>query len=106
MAAKLLDQAAATGASNDWQVRAGASEHTIQSTCTGSPTAVTTEFEGSLDGTTWYQLAEHKWTSNEITAQASMFHVSSKLITHTRINLSTLTGGTSPTVTCLYEWND
>jgi len=106
MAARILDAATATGAGNDWQVRAGASEHTIQGVCTGSPTAVTTEFEGSLDGVTWYQLAEHSWTTNEIAAQAALFHVSTKLITYTRINLSVLTGGTTPTVTCLYEWKD
>lgn len=103
MAVRLLEAATVTGVSPKWNIRAGSIEHTIQCVCTGNPTAVTTELEGSLDGVTWYQLAAHIWTSAEITAQAAMFHVSSKLVTNVRVNLSTLTGGASPSVTCLYE---
>ena len=103
MAALLLDAAAATGAGSAWAIRMGVKDHTVQCIATGAPTAVTTELEGSLNGITWYQLAAHKWTNGEIDDGEAMFHVTSKYVTSVRINLTILTGGTSPTVTCLYE---
>lgn len=106
MTAKILDAVTATGAGSSWQVRSGATEHTLQLTCTGSPTSVAVIFEGSLDGSTWFPLAVHIWDSTEIANQAAMFHISSKFITYMRANVTTLTGGTSPTLTCLYDWEE
>jgi hypothetical protein len=103
MAVKLLTLATSVGVGPSWRIRAGALEHTVQCTATGNPTSVITELEGSLDGDIWYQLAAHSWSSSEIAAQAAMFHVSTKLVTHVRINLTTLVGGSSPSITCLYE---
>lgn len=103
MAVKLLDAVTSTGVSSSWPLRMGVKEHTVQATFTGDPTAVTILLEGSLDEQTWYQLAVHNAIGDDLTNQQTMFHVTSKLVNAIRINLSTLTGGTSPTVTALYD---
>jgi hypothetical protein len=66
-------------------------------------TAVTVDLEGSLDDTTWFQLARHAFSAAEITAESAMFHVVDKPVRYVRANLIALTGGTAPTVTVLYE---
>ena len=103
MAVRLLDAATATGVGDTWNIRSGAANHTLQGTATGNPTGITTDLEGSLDGVTWYTLAAHKWVNGELTDQQAMFHVLSKYVTYVRVNLTTLTGGTSPTVTIKYD---
>lgn len=102
MAVRLLDAASSTGVSTAWYLSSGANEHTVQCMATGSPTSVVVELEGSLDNGTWYQLAEHLWSNSELSNQAAMFHVSSKLVGYVRINLTTMSGGSSPTMTVLY----
>lgn len=103
MAVKLLDAVDSTGAGPSWRVQMGVREHTVAMVSTGSPTVVTVLLEGSLDGITWYVLAEHNWISAELSASKAMFHVTSKLVTYVRLNLDTLTAGTSPTITGKYE---
>ena len=103
MAVKLLNAVTSTGASGSWPLRMGVKEHTVQATFTGDPTAVSIILEGSLDEQTWYQLAIHNALGDDLVNQQTMFHVTSKLVNAVRINLSTLTGGSSPTVTALYE---
>lgn len=103
MAVKLLAAALATGASGTWPVRMKPRNHTVQITITGAPTAVTVGLEGSLDNTTWVSLASHIMTAAELTATKAMFHVIDKPVRYVRINLETLTAGTSPSVTALYE---
>jgi len=103
MAIKLLDGATATGASTSHAVRMKPRNHTIQTTITGAPTAVTIDLEGSLDGTTFVSLASYIFTADDLTAAAAMFHVVDKPVRFVRLNLKTLTAGTSPTVTALYE---
>ena len=72
--------------------------HSVQVNVTGAPTAVTVALEGSLDGVTWFQFAEHVLTSGEIADQAAMFHVINKPSPRLRPNLTALAGGTEPTV--------
>lgn len=103
MAVKLLNAATATGASTTHVVRMKPRNHTVQFTITGAPTAVTMDLEGSLDDTTWISLASHIMTAAELTATAAMFHVVDKPVRYVRLNLTTLTAGTAPTVTALYE---
>lgn len=102
MATKLLAAVTATGVSSSLNFRAGVRDHAIQATTTGAPTAVTVVLEGSLDGETYFTLDSHAFSAGEITAQAAYWNVSSQLTHFVRLNLSTLTGGTSPTVTGLY----
>ena len=103
MAFKFLDAATSTGASNSIPVRKIMQDHTVQATITGAPSAVTVDLEGSLDGDNWFQLGTHPFTAGELTAAQAMFHVVEKPVRYVRLNLTTLTGGTSPTVTALYE---
>ena len=103
MAFKFLDAATATGASTSVPVRKIIKDHTVQTNITGAPSAVTMDLEGSLDGTNWFQLATHPFTAGELTATQAMFHVDEKPVRFIRVNLTTLTGGTAPTVTSLYE---
>lgn len=103
MAVKLLNAATATGASTTWAVRMKPRNHSVQITITGAPTAVTVDLEGSLDDVTWVSLASHVMSAGELTAAAALFHVVDKPVRYVRTNVTTLTGGTAPTVTTLYE---
>ena len=71
--------------------------HTLSGTITGSPTTCTLKLEGSLDNTTWFDLSG----SQSCTANF-MFHVVDRHVDSVRVNLTALSGGTSPTVTLKY----
>lgn len=105
MAVKLLDAATATGVSSSWRQQRVPRNHTVQATMGGTvvATAVTLDLEGSSDDTNWFQLANHPFSAAEITATSAMFHVANKPVRYVRVNLTTLTGGTAPTITALYE---
>lgn len=103
MAVKLLNAATATGASATWPVRMKPRNHTIHFSITGAPTAVTVDLEGSLDDSNWVSLASYVMSAAELTATTAMFHVVDKPVRYVRTNLILLTGGSSPTVTTLYE---
>lgn len=107
MSNKLLDRVTATGAgiSKKLVIRAGESNtHTVQVNITGAPSAVVVDLEGSLDNILWSQLAQHTMTAGELTATTAMFHVTDKPVEYIRVNLTTLTSGSSPTVTALHFW--
>ena len=105
MAHTLLNAATATGAGSAQKTFAIPEKHTVQATMGGTvvATAVTVDLEGSLDGTTFFTLASHAFSAAEITAEAAMFHITDKPVKYVQANLTTLTGGTAPTVTVLYE---
>jgi len=91
---KILDTATTTGAGNTVKFSSIPSEWSVSITHTGSPTSVITSIEGSLDGDTFYDLAQH----TSIPADEA-FHIIGKASKYIRANLITLTGGSSPTVT-------
>jgi hypothetical protein len=105
MAHTLLNAATSTGAGSTQKVSLIPSQHTVQATMGGTvvATAVTVDLEGSLDNTSWFQLARHAFSAAEISAEGAMFHVVDKPAKYVRANLITLTGGTDPTVTVKYE---
>ena len=103
MAHLLLNAADATGAGTSVKVSQIPSQHTVQATITGSPSGVTVDLEGSLDDSTYATLASHAFSAAELTATAAIFHVVDKPIRHVRANLTSLAGGSSPTVTVKYE---
>lgn len=105
MAHTLLDAATATGAGNTQQVRSIPDKHTVTVAMGGTvvATAVTVALEGSLDDSTYFELASHALSAAEITAEAAMFHIVDKPVRFVKANLTTLTGGTAPTITVLYE---
>jgi hypothetical protein len=100
MSWKILDGVTAPGAGNSIKVR-GFSFHTLQTTFTGTVTALTVDLEGSLDGTSWFQLGEKIFSAGELTAKAALLHVTDKLVNHVRANITTYTGTGS--VTAKYD---
>ena len=109
MAQTLLNAATATGAGAAQRTFSIPTHHTVVASMGGSvvATAVTVALEGSLIGGStnkdWFTLASHVFTAAEITAEAAMFHIADKPTKFVRANLETLSGGTAPTVTVLYE---
>lgn len=67
---------------------------TFQVVTTGGPATCTLNVQGSLDNINWFDLS-----GNQTCTSSLMFHVVNKPVQYVRINLSALTGGTSPTVT-------
>ena len=108
MAARLLDAVTATGAGGSVRMNQKPHAHTIQAMMGGTvvATAVTIDVEGSLDDSTWFQLVQHAFSAGEITAEGAMFHLADMPIKYIRSNLTTLTGGTAPTVTVLHVWSE
>ncbi len=73
-------------------------EHTVQAVyaALSSSTATTTlilEFslQGSLDGSSWFSLADCAFTTTQIAAKAAMFHVADKPVTYVRSALTSAT---------------
>ena len=95
----LLNAVTATGAGRELAFDLPRKEHTVQVVITGGPAAVTVDLEGSLNGTEWFQLAEFIFSAGDLAAGQAMFHVTNKPVMDVRANLTTLTGGASPTVT-------
>jgi hypothetical protein len=96
----LLSGATATGAVQAFTLQPrpdGALQSIVfQEIITGSPTTVSINFETSLDGgTTWSALTTGILTQATLLATASSLAPGSLY----RLNLVTLSGGTSPTVT-------
>jgi hypothetical protein len=74
-------------------------KHTVSAVVTGSPSGCSIQLEGSLDATNWANLsgAQDCTASNPY-----VFHVAERVIIYVRVNLTTLSGGTAPTVTASY----
>lgn len=71
--------------------------HTVAAVPSGSPAICTLRLEGSLDHISWFDL------SGDQTCTASlMFHVADKPVQFVRINLTALSGGSSPSVAVRY----
>jgi len=94
----LLSAADSTGAGDIKQLPHLVGNHVVQVTSTGSPTTVTLALEGSIDGSTWFVL-----DSSTYTASNNMNFAIDMPVTYVRLNLTNLSGGSSPTVTGIYE---
>ena len=108
MAKTLLDAATATGASVSVTMHKKPSRHTFQVTMGGTvvATAVTVDVEASLDDITYFTLVSHALSAGEIAAEGAMFHLVDMPVKYIRANLTTLTGGTAPTVTVKHVWSE
>lgn len=93
MARKVLEAATGTGLGDSVTYRKAPLTWTIQIKHTGSPTSVILDIEGSINGVDYVQIVQHT-----VAASDDMFHISGKSITSIRPNVTTLSGGTSPTV--------
>lgn len=76
---------------------------TVQVSITGAPSAVTVTLEGSIDGTNFATLATKAFSAGELTATFALFHSIDTPVTYVRANLTVLTGGSTPTVTAIFE---
>ena len=103
MAYRLLDQVTTTVVSSSLIFRKGVEKHTVQITTTGGPSAVTVDLEGSLDGINWALVLTSPLSAAELVAGVAITFIADKTVRYVRLNLPTLTGGSSPTVTALYE---
>ena len=101
MAFRSLDAVTSTGTSDTLIFRQVPETWTVQTTTTGTPTTVTIDVEGSMDGETFHQVAQHT-----VSGTGDLFHVVNTPLRYIRLNLTTLTGGTSPTVTAILEANE
>lgn len=72
--------------------------HSIQLTIAGSPGACTAQLEGTLDGTTWAALTPATACTSSVT-----FYASAEGAQSIRVNVTALSGGSSPTVTASYQ---
>jgi hypothetical protein len=83
----------ATGTTTAFNVL-GLDKYTVAVTTTGSPSGCAMQIEGSLDNTNFFNLS-----GSQICTSNLMFHITEKPILYLRTNVTTLSGGTSPTVT-------
>lgn len=90
-----LNAVTAPGAGSVTDLGVVRSVHSMQTSVTGSPSAATVNLEGSLNGTLWATLATSTSTTSDVQT------ASGKAVRYVRANLTTLTGGTAPTVTAL-----
>jgi len=89
----VLNAKATTGAGSTVDLAHIFDKHTWQMTLTGSPTGVDVTLQGSIDDSNWFELDRTTSTS------AEMRHVVNKPVRYVRGYVTTLSGGTSPTVT-------
>jgi hypothetical protein len=90
----------ASGATSAFDVsRVSPHKHTVQWVTTGSPATCTLSLEASISGPTgpWASIS-----GDQTCTSSSMFHVVERSVDYIRINLTALTGGSSPTVTPYY----
>jgi hypothetical protein len=91
-----LSGVAATGAGTALTVSDRASSVTWQTVFTGTPTAITVNLEGSIDGTHYFTLDSSTSTTSE------MRHVVNKNVDYLRCNISAYTVNGS-TTTCSFR---
>lgn len=98
----LLSGATATGAGSSKTLRKAHRTHVLQVTITGGPSSVIVALEGSLNGTNWDSLGSITMSAGQLSAGVGILHVVDKPVYFVRANLTTLSGGTAPTVTVLH----
>lgn len=93
-----LEPLDATGAgAGDWldeRKRCREPYQTFVIKVTGSPSAVTVDIEGDIDGYGAVQLGSHAMTAAELSAGKALFHIVGKIVDRLRYNIITFTGGT------------
>jgi hypothetical protein len=89
---------ASSGTTSAFDVsRLSPSQHTLQAVSSGSPTRCTIQLQGSLDGTTWFDLSGSQTCTSTL-----MVHVEQRPVSYVRANLTALSGGTTPKVAIFY----
>jgi len=86
-----------------------AENHTVAAVVTDADTSITAlniAIDGSLDGTNYYELANHDFSAGELTALAAMFHTVNKPVNYIKVRVASHTGAAAgDLITILYEPN-
>jgi len=102
----LVKDAASTGTSESTVIISGAdtgqTEHSFQIVTNGSPSAVTIQIEGTIEGTNYQCLLQHILTVAELTEGTALIHLINKTIPKIRVKITKLEGGVSPEVSVYY----
>lgn len=89
----------ASGTTTAFDVRQlSPSQHSMQAIETGGPSGCSVQLEGSLDNVNWFNLSG----AQSCTAASIFFSVVQRPADFVRGNVTTLSGGTSPTITLSY----
>lgn len=100
-----LNAVAATGVGNECRFGRARGLHNMQVKVTGAPTGCVVALEGSLDlGVTWGVLAT--WDITKSYGSGDFVSAAANLQERIRAHLTTLSGGTSPTVTAIIVSDD
>jgi hypothetical protein len=96
-----LGTLSATGTTIPVQLAVTAHKHTVQVVTTGSPTTCSIQLEGTLDDVTssptWANISGSQTCTSSVT-----FHIADRPVNGVRVNLTALSGGSSPTVAIKY----
>ena len=81
----------------------GATTITVSSRATGSPTNWSVSLQGSVDGQTWFTLADYGPAGpgahhSDFAVSAADYSANGRYVKYLRLRLATLIGGSSPTV--------
>ncbi len=99
MSSKIITNAVEGGAGSH-SGRSYGDSRTYQVLTAGDPTAVTVTVFGTLGQSgEWDELARHNFTEVELGKGHAMFHVANRRLNQYKVEITTLSGGTSPTVT-------
>lgn len=92
-----LSAVTSTGTGTAINLRGARSTICCQVSLTGAPSQVVVTIEGTIDGTNWKTLATFDVTNNS-NASGDIIRNTGIAVLQARAHLTTLTGGTSPTV--------
>ena len=81
-----------------FKLKSATSIHTLQVVFTGSISALSVNFQGSIDGVNVFTLLSYSLSASEIAAKAAMIHVVNKLVEYIEVDIVTLTGTGSVTI--------
>jgi len=106
MITKSLGSLAAAGTFERVEVIKENTNIAVQYNLTGDPTAVTVDFEGSLDGSTWGVIESHVFSAGELTALSKFSFVVDKPTPYFRLNASTVTFTTAGTIAPIVRYEE
>lgn len=77
-------------------------DHSVVLIVTGSPTGCAFQLEGSTDNTNFFNIGDTSETTEADCTSSFIYHISGKLVRWVRPNVTTLSGGSSPSVRLIY----
>lgn len=93
----------ATGTTRAVNLYMAAHKHTVEVAVAGSPASCSVQLEGTLDDPLSASAVWSNLSGAQSCTSSTMFHVIDRAVTAVRANVTALTGGTSPSVTVVYQ---